>query len=303
MVRSPLSAWLAEHIIELRFHYIIPLGYPLRTALVRFLPACRHIRHDFHDKPTCMLLSHNAALKSSLWSITSLTLINCNFPSFRIVLRVLGDITYLEKVAFWKIKWSNDQLTTADTVSDVCTGAFSHIRSVEMDFCTNNMAVPAWILAAASTQHSFTRRRTPEPTAPAQTWAIIKLFQRFLGDSMYNSWFDVKEATAGSDTAYISVQVVKSAPAANNNQAWSVRQIVLAYGPHKNSHAYFYSRDWSMIASLLLAFSQLQQFQVLCGRNCSEKDFRLLSDKIAGAVNNGVRLLVTPQQACSILHG
>ncbi|EKM61710.1 uncharacterized protein PHACADRAFT_84292, partial [Phanerochaete carnosa HHB-10118-sp] len=192
MVRSPLSSWLAEHIIELRFHYIIPPGYPLRTALVRFLPACRHIRHDFHDKPARVLLSHNAALKSSLRSITSLTLINCDFSSFRIVLHVLGDITYLEKVAFWKIKWLDDRLTTADTVSDVCAGAFSHVRSVEMDFCTNNVAVPAWILAAASTQHSFTRS-----AVPAQMWTTIKLFQKFLGDSTYNSRFDVKEATAG----------------------------------------------------------------------------------------------------------
>ncbi|EKM48466.1 uncharacterized protein PHACADRAFT_266342 [Phanerochaete carnosa HHB-10118-sp] len=94
IVRSPLSAWLAEHIAVLHFFKIGPRGYPLWTALLRLLPACRDISHRFGVEPIRVSLSHSAGLKSSLRSITSLTLRNCNFPSLQILLRILADITY-----------------------------------------------------------------------------------------------------------------------------------------------------------------------------------------------------------------
>ncbi|EKM48041.1 uncharacterized protein PHACADRAFT_266573, partial [Phanerochaete carnosa HHB-10118-sp] len=183
IVRSPLSAWLAEHIAVLRFSRIGPRGYPLWTALLRLLPACRNISHDFGGKPVRMLLSHSPGLKSSLQSITSLSLYNCTFPSFRTLLRILADITYLKNVYF------------TEAASNVCTGAFSHVCSVQMWSCTNNMAVPAWILAAASTRHSFTRRRAVGP----ETWAIIDLIQTFFKDDgkLGHSKFYIEEATAG----------------------------------------------------------------------------------------------------------
>ncbi|EKM59958.1 uncharacterized protein PHACADRAFT_206173 [Phanerochaete carnosa HHB-10118-sp] len=165
-------------------------------SLVRILPACRHVGHNFHGDPGRIL--HSAALKSSLQSITSLELNNCSFPSLRILLRILGHITCLKDVTFAIVKWSDDQLTTADTASNVCTGGFDHIRSVMMRSCTNNTAVPAWILAAASTRHSFARRRTPGPAVPAETWAIIELIQTFLGGSVFSSEYHVKEAAADS---------------------------------------------------------------------------------------------------------
>ncbi|EKM60400.1 uncharacterized protein PHACADRAFT_189534 [Phanerochaete carnosa HHB-10118-sp] len=327
VVRSPLSAWLVEHITKLLFYRISPPSYPLCTALLRLLPACRHTLHSFSFKSDRVSLSHNAALKSSLRSITSLTLWDCRFPSFRILLRILGDITYLEKVDFLKVEWSDDRLTTA---SNICTGAFSYIRTVKINLCTNNLAVPAWILAATSTRHSFTRRRTAGPAVSAEMWAIIELIQTFLSDSAsYNSGFDVKEATTGElnrslhqiivltecsqdtyrfvgslamrslegATAYISVQVIKSAPPAGGNETWSVCQIVLADSTRHRSkpHSYLLSRDWSKISSLLPEFLQLQQLQVLCGENYPEEDFRALSDKVVGGMNNRTRPLVMLQ--------
>ncbi|EKM61738.1 uncharacterized protein PHACADRAFT_248537 [Phanerochaete carnosa HHB-10118-sp] len=297
MVRSPLSAWLAEHIAVLHFDRIGPRGYPLWTALLRLLPVCHDVWHDFGGKPVRVSLSHSAGLKSSLRSITSLTLRYCNFPSFRILLRILADITYLEEVDLSGVTWSGDGLTTADAASNVCTGAFSHVRSVIMWNYTNNVAVAAWILAAASTRHSFTRRRTVGPAVPAETWAIIDLIQMFFKDDgeLLTVGFDVKEATADTyrfvgslPSAYISVRVVKSALAAGANEAWSVRQIVLADSDKRylNLHQYFHSRDWSALASLPPAFPKLQQFQVLCGEMYSEEDFRALSDKVAEAMNN-----------------
>lgn len=197
IVRSPLSVWLAEHITGLFFVYIKSPGYPLWTALVRLLPACRTIYLDSGDKPVCVSLSQSADLKSSLRSITSLILHNFSFPSFRIVLRMLADITYLKEVVFDRVVWSDDGPTTADTARNVCTGAFSHVRSVEMYGCTNNTTVPAWIFAATSTRHSFTRRPAAGQAVPAETWAIIRLIRMFLDNSTLRfSQFDVKEATA-----------------------------------------------------------------------------------------------------------
>ncbi|EKM61736.1 uncharacterized protein PHACADRAFT_248533, partial [Phanerochaete carnosa HHB-10118-sp] len=97
--------------------------------------------------------------------------------------------------------------------------------------------------------------------------------------------------------AYISVWVVKSTPAAGANEAWSVCQIILATSDEitSKSHRYFHSRDWSALASLLPAFPQLQQFQVLCGEEHSEEDFRALSDKVAEAMNNHMHPPVTLQ--------
>lgn len=196
IVRSPLSAWLAEHITELRFNHDHLPGYSLWTALVRILPACRDVQHRFDAGPGRM--SHSAALKSSLQSITFLLLDNCTFPSFRILLRILADITRLEAITFRNIQWSDDRLLTADAARNTCTGAFSRVRSVKMETCTNNLAVPAWILAATSTRHSFTRRQAAGPAVPAETWTIIEFIQTFLGEStIQSSRFDVKEATLG----------------------------------------------------------------------------------------------------------
>ncbi|EKM55017.1 uncharacterized protein PHACADRAFT_255319 [Phanerochaete carnosa HHB-10118-sp] len=176
--------------------------------------------------------------------------------------------------------------------------------------CTNNIAVPAWILATASTRHSFTRRRMAGPAVPAETWALIELIQTFLDDSeLGRSNFYVNRATADTCSfvgslhqgmepfAYMSAQVVKSVPSACRNEAWSVRQIVLTDSAEidSKSHQYFHSRDWSALALLLPAFPQLQQFQVLCGEKHSEEDFRALSDKVAGAVNDHTHPPVTLQ--------
>ncbi|EKM55064.1 uncharacterized protein PHACADRAFT_94695, partial [Phanerochaete carnosa HHB-10118-sp] len=197
IVRSPLSAWLKEHITELRFDHHHLHDHRLWIALVSVLPACRRIEHNFKDDPG--RISYSAALKSSLRSITSLTLVNCSFPSPQILLRILADITDLEAVTLVDVKWPDDRLTTAaGTANNVCTGAFSHVRSVTMRRCTNNLVVPAWILAAASTRHSFTRRQPAGLAVPAETRAIIQLIQVFLGDgTISSSEFNTKQATPG----------------------------------------------------------------------------------------------------------
>ncbi|EKM57060.1 uncharacterized protein PHACADRAFT_78615, partial [Phanerochaete carnosa HHB-10118-sp] len=177
ILRSPLSSWLAEYIIKLEFLIDNHFHYPLCTALLRLLPACRAIWHSFNQTSGYVLRS--AALKSSLRNLTSPELSNWTFPSFQTLLRVLADITYLKTIEFSLVKWSGDIPTTADAVNNLCSGSFSHVRKIQQFRCTNNAAVPAWILAATSTRHSFTRRRTPRPAVGEEMLAIIKLIQMF----------------------------------------------------------------------------------------------------------------------------
>lgn len=337
LLRSPLSAWLADHITELRFSHYRPPNYPLWATLVRLCPACRNVYRYFKNDPG--RISHDAALKSSLRDITSLTLFLCSFPSFRIVLRILGDITCLKTVDFRNVKWPDGRLATPDAADNVGTGSFSHIRSIEMQLCTNNTVVPAWILAAASTRHSFTRRRTVGPVVPTETWAIIELIQMFSGNGIIQyAQFDVREATLGGldssrrqtfvltrytqDTcrfigslspkrfqtlgvAHLSVQVAISPPSANGDEAWSVRRIILADSaePDDELHLHLYSRDWPAIVSVLRAFPLLQGFQVLYGGARSKDDFCALSGMIAGAVNGRAHPPVTLQHGPDMPDG
>ncbi|EKM61725.1 uncharacterized protein PHACADRAFT_248502, partial [Phanerochaete carnosa HHB-10118-sp] len=173
------------------------------------------------------------------------------------------------------------------------------------------MVVPAWMLAAASTRHSFSRRRTAGPAVPAETCAIIELIRTFFDDSeLALSRFDVKEATADTyrfvgslssevlkSNPHVSVQVVKSAPYAGGNEAWFVRQIVLAdcESISMESHPYLHTRDWSMVTSLLYAFPRLERFQVLCGEKHSKEDFCMFSDRVVGGLNSHTKRLVTLQ--------
>ena len=92
MLRSSLSAWLAEHIISLTVDYDRSLDHPLWAALVRVVPACHNVSHSFiGDKAG--RISYNAALKGSRRNITFLELCQCSFLSVRIALRMLADIS------------------------------------------------------------------------------------------------------------------------------------------------------------------------------------------------------------------
>lgn len=154
-------------------------------------------------------VSHSAALKSSLHNTTPLRLCYCHLPSSRHLLRVLADITYLEDIDFIIVTWLGDTITTVDAASNLCNGVFSYVRNNRLRDCTNNMVVPAWILAAASTRHSFTRRRTIGPIVPAETWVIIELMRTFLQESIIaQSQFRVKEATLGNFYSLAFYQII-----------------------------------------------------------------------------------------------
>ncbi|EKM53399.1 uncharacterized protein PHACADRAFT_259755 [Phanerochaete carnosa HHB-10118-sp] len=135
-------------------------SHPLWMTLTRLLPACRTIYQRMHGYYNIPLghLSHSAALKSSLRGINSFVLFRCSFLSSRTLFRVLGDITHLEAVDLEEVIWSGNPLMTFDTANNICSGTFNSIRLIELQNCTNNLAVPAWFLAAASTHHSFIRR-------------------------------------------------------------------------------------------------------------------------------------------------
>ncbi|EKM53035.1 uncharacterized protein PHACADRAFT_210776 [Phanerochaete carnosa HHB-10118-sp] len=298
ILRSPLSAWLAEHVATLSFRMNDFPSRPVWTALLRLLPACRCVLHT-PDHPSG-LVSHSASLKSSLRSITSLDLRHCHFPSFRTLLRVLADITYLETVRLYDVTWSGDAPMAAEAASNICSGSFNHAREVQQVNCTSNLAVAAWILAAASTRYSFARRRTAGPVVPAETWVVIKLIQMFLPseDTIRYARFDVIEATqdtykfAGSlsikrwNVANILCQVVKSAPFDGSDGTWSVHRIALADGIDSGrSRPYLQSRDLSIVSSFLPTHPQLE-LQILCGGGFSVEEFRTLSEKVMEAVNS-----------------
>lgn len=208
ILQSPLSAWLAEHVSTLSFRMNHFPSRPLWIALLRLLPACRCVLHT-PDFPSG-LISHSAGMKSSLRDLTSLDLRYCHFPSFRTLLRVLADITYLEAVRLFDVTWSGDAPVAVEAANNICSGSFSRVREVQQVNCTSNLAVPAWILAAASTQHSFTRRRTAGPAVPAETWAVIELIQMFLpsDDTIKYARFDVIEATQRK--THLSLQAASS---------------------------------------------------------------------------------------------
>ncbi|EKM58655.1 uncharacterized protein PHACADRAFT_78440, partial [Phanerochaete carnosa HHB-10118-sp] len=197
IVQSLLSAWLAAHITTLICDVSSLPEFPLWMVLVRLLPACRTVWHRTLNPSGPV--SHSAALKSSLRNTTSLILSGCHFLSFRILLRILADVTCSEAVSLNNVTWSGSPPTTVDAASSICSGTFSHVRKVGLSNCTNNAAVPAWLLAAASTRHSFTLRRITGPAVPAETWAIIELIQAFLPKNITieYSQFSVEEATSG----------------------------------------------------------------------------------------------------------
>ncbi|EKM58623.1 uncharacterized protein PHACADRAFT_89734 [Phanerochaete carnosa HHB-10118-sp] len=202
ILRSPLSAWLAEHVTKLRFGDTCFPDPHLWMTLVRLLPACRGIDTRYQRQFTPNIIprriSYSAELKSSLRNITTLKLDNCEFPSLRILLRTLGDITFLEAVHFRNVTWSGDPLLTIDIASNISNGTFRHVRSIILWYCTSGVAVPAWILAAAGTRHSFSRRQTIDLAVPAETWAIIKFMRMFFCDiTLRDSLFHVTEATPG----------------------------------------------------------------------------------------------------------
>ncbi|EKM53061.1 uncharacterized protein PHACADRAFT_99942 [Phanerochaete carnosa HHB-10118-sp] len=203
ILQPPLSAWLAGHVTALYFH-INNSSNPLCMALLRLLPACRTVWHRFDRIKRCV--SRSADLKSSLRNLTSLQLFRWGFRSFRTLLRVLADIPRLETIHFIDVKWSGDTPATIDAANSICSGSFGHVRKIYQDGCTDNMAVPAWILGAASTRHSFTRRRTPGPAVGAETWATINLIRMFLGsgNSISYSSFEVAEAAQGETELSLS---------------------------------------------------------------------------------------------------
>ncbi|EKM53363.1 uncharacterized protein PHACADRAFT_197797 [Phanerochaete carnosa HHB-10118-sp] len=194
IVRSPLSGWLAYHVGTLYFDNSWFPGHPFWMILARLLPACHTIHQLVYDPRDIAFrcLSRSAYTKTSIRNITSLALYHCKLPSFSALLRVLGDITYLEVVNLHQVSWPGAPLMAISTTNNVCSGSlistertwlkFSYVRSVEMRDCTNNTAVPTWLLAAASTRHSFTRRRTAGPAVPAETWTTIKFIETFMGD-------------------------------------------------------------------------------------------------------------------------
>lgn len=284
ILRSPLSSWLGEHITTLTLYSAYFPNRPLSTALVRLLPTCRIVRVGARAySATSERISRSPALKLSLRGVTSLRLFRCHFPSLRTLLRVLGDITYLEVVDLYQITWSGNLPMTAEAASNVCNGTFSHVHEIRLQGCTNNLAIPAWMLAAASTRHLFTRRRTAELAVPAETWAIIELIQMFLGDdTILLSEFYVKEATSGESISSlcevtvltehlqdtyrfvgsllnngpasmsISVQTVKFTPSGGGSEVWSVRQVALADLIYTNKpHLHLRSRNFDTYKSHL----------------------------------------------------
>ncbi|EKM58656.1 uncharacterized protein PHACADRAFT_72971, partial [Phanerochaete carnosa HHB-10118-sp] len=310
IVRSPLSAWLAEHVTTLRFHSTCFPNPPFWMTLVRFLPACWTIDKLNHDPliPPGRI-SRTAALKSSLKNITCLKLLHCDFPSFRILLRVLGDIIHLESIDFKHVTWKADPLLIIDTVNNVTNGAFSHVNSIQMRSCTDNVAVPAWIFAAISTHHSFSRRQAA-PIAPGETLSLIKFMQNFLGDDMIeNSTFDAKDTDAGDSfidvytfVGYLSgskavegsdtvtrmrvrlwVQLARSTSPGGDDESWSIHHIFITDSQTTDNYNgnglytdYLDSRNWSILPSLLTALPRLQPLEILCQGDRSETNFRAL---------------------------
>ncbi|EKM49208.1 uncharacterized protein PHACADRAFT_265744 [Phanerochaete carnosa HHB-10118-sp] len=175
-------------------------------------------------------------------------------------------------------------------------------RSCEQRMQRRLHSLSAWALAAAGTQHLFTRRQPTGPAIPVETWAVIEFIQTFLGDDTIRfSQFSVEEATqdtyrfAGSlsagllcsHIAHISVQIVKSILPSGGDEAWAVRRIVLTDSVADLSIHYLRSRSWSSLPSnFLLALPLLQQLLIICGKSCSEAEFYALCDKVTRAVKN-----------------
>lgn len=202
ILSSPLSSWLAGYTTRLSLNFTFFLSRPICTTLLRLLPACRVLRESNTPSSRSALpwcIPRSAALKSSLRNIGTLALHGSRFPSFRVLLGILADMVCLEDLKLTNVTWSGDQtIMTGDQANNVCRGAFRHLRSVELWQCTDNLALPTWIMATASTQYTFTRLRTAASAIPADTWALIDLMQKFLlEDRIQWTSFELIEETPG----------------------------------------------------------------------------------------------------------
>ncbi|EKM57061.1 uncharacterized protein PHACADRAFT_254592 [Phanerochaete carnosa HHB-10118-sp] len=93
----------------------------------------------------------------------------------------------------------------------------------------------------------------------------------------------------------IWVKVIRCTPSDGGHETWSVRYITLT-DEQTDSGLCLLSLDWSIIASLLPLFPQLQQLQILCASNYTKNSFHILRDRVRQAVNNHpvVRLNYNP---------
>ncbi|GJE91674.1 hypothetical protein PsYK624_078240 [Phanerochaete sordida] len=314
IIQSPLSAWLSAHVSALTIHITCFPHPTLWIPLLRLLPACRTIdASTYVPHLPLRRMTHSSDVKSALQNITTLKLFHCHFFSFSVLVRVLGDITLLEAIDLSEVTWSGHFPLAAADAHDICSGGFSHLRWVDVASCTNNMAVAAWTLSAASTRHTFTRGRSDDQVFPAVTWAIIDFMCTLLDDEkVRNATFSVTDPTAdayvftGSVWAYtpqhssrtgignVSISTARSSDTVVGDAGtqWTVRDVKICDSetadPDSNYGSrisYLDTRNWTVLAPLLDAFSRLQSFTVGCLDDRPEDSFQEVSDRVLSAAN------------------
>ncbi|GJE87002.1 hypothetical protein PsYK624_030850 [Phanerochaete sordida] len=304
ILNSSLSSWLAAYITRLSVKFTFFLNRPISKTLLCLLPACRVLRENSTPSPPSALpgcIPRSAALKSSLHNIGTLALHGSRFPSFRVLLGILVDIVHLEDLRLTNVTWSGDPtILTEDQANNLCSGSYRHLRSVELWQCTDNLALPIWIMATASTRCTFTRLRTAAPAMPADTWALIDLMQKLLlEDRIQWTIFEITKETPNTIVfrghlfyappyiaAQFKVETIKYMPPSGNGDAWRIRTISLASANNESTFFYLHARSWTALRVLLLAFPYMPQFHVLSSNNRAEGSADTLSTVIMQGVDH-----------------
>lgn len=173
---------------------------PICLSVLRLMHDCRVVEdiptvHNFCSPGDCSLV-RSGYLKGSLYWLTNLRLNNHRVFSFSSLLRIVGGIPHLEHADLLRITWTRSSLSRF-TASN-CRAGFCHLRSIRLRDCEDNLSLPAFVFAAASTHHTYTRRPTGELAIPPETSAIIELTRTvFRTDKVTVSYFQVMEATNG----------------------------------------------------------------------------------------------------------
>lgn len=313
ILRSPTSRWLRNHvyIIELQ-----PVCLPHSRAwvpLLQQLPFLHKITAasiSGRDGVQPHLFMRCAHIKSAWRSLRALTLESIRFPSFSSLLRTLGDMPFLEDISLCAVTWSNFISTTIHTTP--CNAAFSHIRQLDVRFCTDNLAIPSYIFAAASTRYRYVRRATsptgaqPLPNSVSMVLAFFRAisvsgpvdgctFSRAMehtGEEHFvksGTWitltsFVLVEAvivTVASCTTHAAVKTDDFHPEVKSSTR-AVSRFAIADAPTADP----FRQDWRVFASVLLECVSLESFYVLCGHGYTSDNFVELSSSIYEALGN-----------------